>query len=258
MASDLSQFGLTEMLRCSRALHRAAAGAPTMEATARRVSRSLYDELRAPDGGRACVLVRCYKTHPFGTLPGDLRRFVRNATGEVETPAESMRCLTLLASAGSEPQWNARSSSKGHQAIPLPSPQMVEQAPMIAALIRDFGLELADVTDPNPENVRNSEGKSFGVFHVEQALGSGAIPAQDEFVARYGVQSVVGFGGGLATGDLFAVILFSRVTVSASAAERFRTLALDVKALYFPFAESNVFDREDPEPRSTSEIGLQA
>jgi hypothetical protein len=257
MASDLTQFGLTEMLRCSRALHRAAAGASTMEATARRISRLLYDELQTPNGDRACALVRCYKTHPFGTLPADLRRFAGNVSGE-DAMAESTRCLTLLASAGSEPHWNARSSSKGHQAIPLPSPQMVEQAPMIAALIRDFGLELADVTNPKPEKMRNSEGKSFGVFHVENALGSVAIPAQEEFVARYAVQSVVGFGGSLASGDLFAVILFSRVRVSAESAERFRTLALDVKALYFPFTESSVFDREDSAHRSTSEIGLPA
>jgi hypothetical protein len=256
MASDLTRFGLTEMLRCSRVLHRAARGRPTMEETARLMCRALYDELRGPDGERACVLVRCYKTHPFGALPADLRRFAHRAIGESDTPAETMRCLTLLASAGSEPQWNARSSSKGHQAIPLPSPRMVEQAPMIAALIRDFGLELADVTNPKPEDVRNLEGKTYGVFHVEQAVGSRSIPAQEEFVARYGVRSVVGFGGALASGDLFAVILFSRVTVSAASAERFRTLALDVKSLYFPFTESSVFDFEDSRPRSTPEIGL--
>jgi hypothetical protein len=258
MASDLTRFGLTEMLRCSRALHRSAAGAPTMEATARQISRLLYDELRTPNGDRACALVRCYKTHPFGSLPPDLRRFAQNATEEGGAPSDSMRCLTLLASAGSEPQWNARSTSKGHQAIPLPSPQMVEQAPMIAALIRDFGLELDEVTNPKPENVRNTEGKSYGVFHVERALGSPSIPAQEEFVARYGVQSVVGFGGTLASGDLYAVILFSRVTVSAASADRFRTLALDVKALYFPFTDSTVFDREEQSARSAPEIGLPA
>jgi hypothetical protein len=258
MASDLSRFGLTEMLRCSRILHSTAAGAPSMEATARLICRALYDELRGPDGERACALIRCYKTHPFGALPADLRRFARQASGESSTPAETMRCLTLLASVGSEPQWNARTTSKSHQAIPLPSPQMVAKAPMIAALIRDFGLELADITDPKPEDVRNTEGKSYGVFHVEHALGSRSIPAQEEFVARYRVQSVVGFGGSLASGDLFAVILFSRVTVSAESAERFRTLALDLKALFFPFTESSVFDRPEPEHRSTAEIGLPA
>jgi hypothetical protein len=242
MASDLTNFGLAEMLRCSRELHRVASGAPTMESTARRVCRALYDELRAPNGDRACALVRCYKTHNFGSLPPDVKPFAKRATGDGEAPRDRMKCLTLLGTVGAEAQWNERWSSKGHQAIPLPSPQMVERAPMIAQLIRSFGLELADVTDPSPEVVRDLAGKTYGVFHVEEAAGSPSIPAQDEFVSRFGIRSVVGFGGSLVTGDLFAVILFSRVPVSAASADRFRTMALDVKTLFFPFGESSIFD----------------
>jgi two-component system NtrC family sensor kinase len=124
--SDLTRFGLTEMLRCSRALHRAARDAPTMETCGRRICRTLYEHLRVPNGDRACALVRCYKTHPFGSLPPELRRFARRACDSTQEPEASMKCLTLLGSAGSEPQWNSRFSSKGHQAIPLPSTRIVE------------------------------------------------------------------------------------------------------------------------------------
>jgi hypothetical protein len=258
MASDLTQFGLTEMLRCSREVHRAASGAPTMESCARKICRTLYNELRGPDGERACALVRCYKTHRFDGLPPELRAFARRASAEARLPARTMKCLTLLGSAGSEPQWNARTSSKGHQAIPLPSPRIVERAPMIAKLIEDFGLELSDVISPTPEVVKNLEGKTYGVFHVETALGSPSIPAQAEFVSRYGIQSVVGFGGSLASGDLFAIILFSRVTVSASAADRFRTLALDVKTLFFPYGDALIFDTVVPPDNESPDIGLRA
>jgi len=242
MPVDLSNFGLTEMLRCSRELHRAASKAPTMETTARRICRSLYDQLVTPNGSRACALIRCYKTHPFGGLPQDLRRYAWRASGEIEAPPSTMKCLTLLASAGSEPQWNARTSSKGHQAIPLPSQQIVDRAPMIARLIKDFGLELSDVISPTPEVVRNLAGKTYGVFHVEDAVGSPSIPAQDDFVVKHGIRSAVGFGGSLASGDLFAVVIFSRVTVSAASADRFKTLALDVKGLFFPFGDTATFD----------------
>ena len=241
MASDLSLFGLTEMLRCGRELHRAAAGAPTMESCARRICRALYDELRTSEGDRACALVRCYKTHPFGSLPLDIQRFAR-ANVEQTTPRAEMKCLTLLGSAGSEPQWNSRSSSKGHQAIPLPSPKIVQKAPMIASLIKDFGLELSDVVDPTPEVVKNLAGRTYDVFHVKEALGSPSIPAQEEFVKRYAIRSAIGFGGSLASGELFALILFSRVTISVSSAQRFRALALDAKTLFFPFGETAVFD----------------
>jgi len=242
MAVDLSNFGLTETLRCSRELHRVASNAPTMETSARRICRSLYDQLETPNGEHACVLVRCYKTHAFGSLPPDLRHYARRASGEIELPRPTMKCLTLLATVGSEPQWNLRSSSKGHQAIPLPSPRIVERAPMIARLIKDFGLELADVIDPTPEVVRDLAGKTYGVFHVEEALGSPSIPAQAEFVVKHGIRSALGFGGSLASGDLFAVVMFSRIPISVATADRFRTMALDVKSLFFPFGESAIFD----------------
>ena len=187
-------------------------------------------------------LVRCYKTHAFGSLPQDLRRYARRASGEIEVPRPTMKCLTLLATAGSEPQWNMRSSSKGHQAIPLPSPRIVERAPMIARLIKDFGLELTDVIEPTPEVVRNLAGKTYGVFHVEEAVGSAAIPAQEDFVVKHGIRSALGFGGSLVSGDLFAVVMFSRVSISVATADRFRTMALDVKSLFFPFGESAIFD----------------
>ena len=256
MPSNLTEFGLAEMLRCSREMHRAASGAPTMEECARRLCRSLYDELVAPDGSRACALIRCYKTHPFGSLPSPLQRFAQRAGGMVVRPADSMKCLTLLATVGEQPEWNARFSSKAHQAIPLPSARIVERAPMIARLIQDFGLELSHITDPTPEIVRDLAGKTYGVFHVEEALGSPSIPAQEQFVGRHNIRSVVGFGGSLASGDLFAVILFSHVPVSAASADRFRALALDVKALFFPFDDSSIFDRDTTDDRPRPELSL--
>jgi hypothetical protein len=81
------------------------------------------------------------------------------------------------------------------------------------------------------------------VFHVENALGSPYIPAQQEFVIRFGIRSVLGFGGMLATGELFAVILFATVHVSSGAADRFKSLALDVKSAFSRFNDSTVFNQ---------------
>lgn len=242
MGLDLANFGLTETLRTSRELHRVSMNAPTMESAARAICRWLYENLSAADGGRASVLVRCYKTHPFGSLPNDLQRFARRAGEFAAAPDPQMKCLTLLASSGDLPAWNGREASRGHQAIPLPSERFVERAPMIAQLVGDFGLRLADVVNPTPEVVRDLAGRSYGVFHVEEARGSVAIPAQDDFVVKHGVRSAVGFGGSLASGDLFAVIIFSRVPVPAAAAERFRTVALDVKSAFFPYGATQIFD----------------
>ena len=242
MTYDLTNFGLGDMLKCSPRLRETGSGAPTLEASAQRICRFLYDELEGPGVERACALVRCYKTHPFSALEPNLQRFARGLMSGA-APLPDMKCLTLMATVGSNAAWNSRHFSHGHQAIPLPSREIVEKAPMIAQLIKELGMELSTVLQPSPEVVRELSGKQHGVFHVEDALGSPYIPAQDEFVVRHGIRSVLGFGGMLFTGDLFAVILFSTVHVPVSAAERFKALALDVKAAFSRFGERNVFNQ---------------
>jgi hypothetical protein len=247
---NLGAFDLPAMLRCSQGLRRAAQGAPSMEAAATAVCRYLYDELGDGKGGRGCVMIRFYKTHPYGALTPELQRFAKRVFGTmaISPPEPAKKCLTLLATVGDEPAWNDRRSSEGHQAIPLPSPSVAARAPMIAQLIREFGMELSDAVRPADDVVRALGGKSYGVFHVEDAEGSPHIPAQAGFVDRRGIRSVVGFGGLLPTGDLFGVILFSRVHVTVDAAEHFRSLALDLKRGLIPYGET-VFAREpDPAP----------
>jgi hypothetical protein len=190
MPSDLTKFGLSEMLRCSTELRRATKAVPTMEEAAQRVCRALYDELVTSDGSRACALVRCYKTHPYGRLEPDVQTFARAALHGTR-PIPSMRCLILLGTAGDEPAWNSRRTSVEHRAIPLPSAEMIERAPMIAQLIRQFGLDLTDVVQPTTDLVRSLDGKTYGVFHVPEAVGSPHIPAQKDFVLKFGIRSVV-------------------------------------------------------------------
>jgi hypothetical protein len=122
---------------------------------------------------------------------------------------------------------------------------------MISQLIKEFGLEIDSVLQPSPEVVRDLAGKRHGVFHVEHALGSPYIPAQEEFVARFGIQSVLGFGGLLISGDLFAVILFTTVTVSPATADRFRTLALDVKSGLSRYNDATTFNQLRPSTSDT-------
>ena len=245
MTYDLSTFGLGDMLKCSLALREAASNAPTLEASAQRVGRFLYDELRGTDGERQCVLVRCYKTHPYSGLQPELQEFARTVLPGIR-PRADMKCLTLMATVGEAATWNARQLSRGHQSIPLASPEMVEKAPMISQLIKEFGMDVTSVLAPSPEIIRELAGKRHGVFHVENAVGSPYIPAQDDFVRRYGIKSVLGFGGMLFSGDLFAVILFTLVHVSPAAADRFKTIALDVKAVFSRFGEESVFNQLTP------------
>jgi hypothetical protein len=235
MASDLGRFDLTAMLRCGSGLRAAAHGAMTTRAAAEAMVRFLYEDFGGATGQLA--LVRFYRTQGWSTLDTRQRVFAERLLGDV-TPTPDLRCLCLVATAGLEPAWNDRRQSRGHQAIPLPDPEIIERAPMIAQLLRGFGLDLASVVRPDATLRAEMHGRTYGVFHVERAVGSRYIPAQEDFVRRYGITSVVGFGGGLRGGDIFAVILFSRVHVGPDAADRFRSLALDVKSAVFNLSDA--------------------
>lgn len=242
MSFSLHDFGLHDMLRCGLDLRRALQGAATLEEGARRVTRFFFDSaVGAESGARECALVRFYKTHAFGALEPELRAFARARMGGRE-PWSDMRCLVLLASAGEEPAWNSRRLSRGHQAIPLPSVQIVEQAPMIAELVREMGLDLEDVVAPRPELVRGSEDRAYNVFHVPEAEGSPFIPAQADFVRPFGIRSVLGFGGLMLNGEMYAVVLFTRVPVPVESADRFRNIALDLRIAVSAFADGDTFD----------------
>lgn len=238
---DLARFALSDMIECGTALRKIGGGAASMEEVAARMVRYLYDHLRdAETGERSCALVRFFKTHAYGGLDPELRRFVGAMLGD-EPETGAMKCLTLLATAGDQPEWNSRHDSAGHKAIPLPSAEVILQAPMIAQLITQFGLPISTLFESHPELLADLGQKSYNVFHVPEALDSPHIPAQKEFVIPHRVRAALGYGGMLPSGDLFAIIVFSKAPIPREAADFFKTIALNVKLAILPFTDDHVF-----------------
>jgi len=208
----------------------------TLADDAQLVVEHLYRSLVDDEGGPACALVRIYKSERFAALEPDVQGFVREALGE--EPGADVRCLALLGTAGDEPAWNDRALSSGHRAIPLPSEQFVERLPMVTRLITQLGLDLGVVVSP-PEGaaiVKLSQ-RSNDVFHVEEAVGSPHLPAQDEFVVPHRIASAVGFGGILLTGDFFAILLFSHVPIADTVARTLKILAQPVRVRFLAFTQ---------------------
>jgi hypothetical protein len=238
---DIANFTVGAMLRAGIAVRRIVRGAESLEQAANSVVRYLYEHCADSNTGeRNCALVRFYKTHPYGTLEAEQQLFAERLLGDQSTD-DDMRCLALLATAGDEPEWNSRRESSSHQAIPLPSADIVRRAPMIARLIEDLGLDIEAVVTGHSAPARVGETRTYDVFHVEDAVGSPHIPAQRDFVMRYGIASVVGFGGLLRSGELFAVILFSRVRIPKPSAARFRAIALDVRSALYSLDETKIW-----------------
>jgi len=227
---DLTDFTMSDMTLCGRQLRKLGESTTSMDEAAGAIVRFLYDNLRDGAGGeKALVLARFFKTHPLGELPSNLREFARGVVPEDQSLSPDTRCLVLMGTVGQHSDWSDRRASSGHQAIPLTSEELVLKFPMISNLVIQFGLEPAAVVRPDPSCLQDLEERTFNVFLVENALGSPYIPAQEEFVAACGVRSVLGFGGLLPSGELFATIMFSRVAITKETAQLFRPLALCVK-----------------------------
>lgn len=237
---DLTKFDLSDMTRCGSEVRNAGRGCASMEQAARAIVRDLYERLGTDGGDPACALVRLFVTLDYRELDDELQAFGRTLMAG-HTLEATTKCLTLLATAGAEPDWNDRRQSVGHKTIPLPSEHVVHEIPMIAQLIRQLGLEVATVLNPDPALVLELDRRTCNVFHVPDAKGSPYIPAQD-FVERQDIRPVLGIGGGFPTGNIFALLMFTTVAVPRRTAELFRTAALNAKLALLPFVQGPIFD----------------
>ncbi|MDD5673385.1 MAG: hypothetical protein PHC61_04425, partial [Chitinivibrionales bacterium] len=167
-------------------------------------------------------------------LGRELRGFAEKFPLEMKLHKET-KCLTLLGTTGDNDAWKSRHDSKGHQTIPLPSEDVVNKIPMIRNLIKQLGLDIKTVIKPDPGIIQDLSENTFNIFLVPEAAGSSYILAQDTFVVPFNIKSVLGFGGLLPDGNIFAIIIFSKKTISEAVANQFKTLALAIKISLLPF-----------------------
>ncbi len=232
---NLDDFDLGEMAKCTSEIRRLGSNAKSLDEFASALVRYFYEDfVQDSAGNKACALVRLFQTERFVDLPAELKTIaVSGLASNYCNP--SMRCMVLRATAGDKHEWNASEHSIHHRVIPLPSEELVQKMPMIAQLVLDLGLRISDVLEP-PEHILICKSEQdYNIFYVDDAHDCPVIPAQKEFVEPHQVKSVLGFGGMLPSGNLFAVILFSKIKLSRTVAERFRSLALAVNLAIMPF-----------------------
>ena len=244
---DLRSFGLADLLECSSQLRRVGAEASSLEEAAQAIVEFLFSTLIDKEHDRpALALARLYKTHRFDELEEDLQAFALARSGRAELDPDTP-CLTLLGTAGVEDAWNDRRASADHKALPLHDRSAVASAPMVYELTQQLGFDEDALLQPDPALFHAMAGRAGGVFFVDDAVGSPFIPAQD-FVERYGVRSVIGIGGVLPSGYVYAIVLFSTVALEPATADRFGPLAFAAQLALLPFVEYRLF-ASDPQPR---------
>jgi hypothetical protein len=239
---DMTLFTPQDMAKCSLVLRQLGRNTASMEATSQKIVKYIYQHFcDSQTGENTCVLVRLFKTHPYGELEDSLQQSVRRLMNN-NYPAADMKCWTLLAAAGAEPQWNSRHTAAENTAIPLVSPELVAQIPTISGMIREFGLDIHTLLGIEPERLLQLEPAVLNIFHVPEAKDNALIPEQDSLIIPYQVQSVLGFGGLLRSGSLFAVVISLKVKIPQSTAQMFKYLALSVKTSLSLYDEKVVFN----------------
>jgi len=225
---DFARLSPADVVVCGSGAVRAAAESLNLEDAADRIAHYLYNALWDPKSDRpGNALVRFYRTIDFVDLEPSLQTYAALALGP-GNKRPTMKCLTLMGTAGDVPQWNSRQTSVGHKAIPLTSRAAVERLPMVSRLIRDLGMSVDELVDP-PESPSGPEPDvPPNVFYIRRAESHPSVPDQD-FVSQHGVQSVLAVGGPIDSTDMWTIILFSRVDISPEVARLFRLLAVDVK-----------------------------
>lgn len=240
---DLRKLRLKDTIECAARVRKIGADASSQEEVSTRVVRFFHEALL--DGATtrpACALVKAYATSPLHRLDPDRRDFALAMNGGAPLDPGTV-CLTLLSTAGALPEWCSVDMSKRHQVIPLPGPAALDRLPMVAALIDQLGLDRREVFQPGPAHGPEAAAKVYNVFHVPDAVHSPLLPAQEDFVIPFGIRSVIGFGGALPSGQLIAVLLFSKVPIRAQTAGMFRLVALSLQIAMAPFTPRDVFPR---------------
>lgn len=234
---DIANFDLYQVTHCGRALRGMGDGATSMEEVARRITTYLFDNLiDRRTGARGCALVRLFKTESYAALDAELQSLAAGLSPG-KPPSPDMKCLVLMGTAGEKEEWNARENSRGHRIIPLPSKEVIHRIPMIRNLIKQLGLEVESVIRPDPKIILDLATTTYNVFHVAEARNSPYIPDQQGFVLPWGIQSALGCGGMLLSGNIYALILFTKVPIAKDVPNLFRALSLSVKLAIAPFED---------------------
>jgi hypothetical protein len=211
----------------SRELREVGASSDTMESAAQRIVDHVHASLQT-DGVPDCLNVSMHKTHLYRALPTRLQELAFEADGTVEPQTA---CLTRLAVAGyDEPEPEAAALVR-----PLTAAAFDEQ-PILVALLLAMGLDQEAATDPARAASAGIHREELQAFYVPDLAGS-EWAADDETrgqVAALGLASLLGIGGGLPSGDLFFLFLFTLTPITPRSADLMRSLAPALKAALIP------------------------
>ncbi len=215
----LTEFraGIEEALGSSR----------TLQEAAQSFAELLYEELEA-----STVLARVFTTVRFGVLPGSDKQFVKGVATERGCGDElddQTVVVSLLGSRGRQPSWNHRYQSASRLGIPLLSTSFIKTIPMLARLLNAADTGVRWIEKQQTRIVVKSFGQMAQLLYVDDARAAATgdgfkIVADQVFVERFDVGTVLGLGGVYLNGSYVSAMLFTNELIPQEKAEKFLTL----------------------------------
>jgi hypothetical protein len=216
---NLSQTNETEIQRYARELFKTYQQQDlTFETLSQKLMHNVYDDFCNEQGQRIFILTRIFRLCKYLELPPEAHSEIDSSSGKF--------WLALCGTVGDEPAWNNRHQSQGHRIIPGGA----FQTPMLKAVFEQMALEK---TLQEGESGIKLEDYNIAerFFHVETAPGSPYIVAQEDFVNRYGVHSVIGIGSPFISGSFYFALFFARATITRPQAELFARITPFISTL---------------------------
>ena len=241
-------FDDIESLRLS--ITSACSSAADVESAASAMAQQLFRS------SASCVLARVFLVLPLKRLPSAERTWVdifATSIGRAKDLVPTTPVLSLLGSAGTDYAWNDRTYSVGHRAIPLIDKSVVHSAPMIAAALSAFNVDVG-VTNNGEISLRTAAGGLNARFVVSNAQttvdkeGRFVIAARD-FVDKHQIKTVFGMGGSYVGNELAFAILFTRELMSDAEVDRYTSLISTFKmATSALIAKGHIYTGPKPLP----------
>ncbi|MEO1288936.1 MAG: hypothetical protein AAFV93_14310 [Chloroflexota bacterium] len=173
----------------------------SFEGGAQAACQHMYESIKDENGEPAFSLIRIFRSCTNEELPPEQ---VSNQMNE--------RWLALMGTYGYEHNWRDRLKSQGHRVLPTGA----FETPMLSETFRQINLNVDAYIEGDSlvPNFLQETDEHYKYFYVPKASGSPYIDVQDEFVERYGIESVVGFGLVLISGAFYVCLSFSRIPIS--------------------------------------------
>ena len=224
----VSGFTVDDLEEFSVVLRTIGEGASDMQDAAGRIVHYFHDNLGEGET-RDCLTVSLYKTHTYRYLPERLQALAKEADDTVD---DGTACLVRMATVGyEEPEPQAASLVR-----PL-TPIAFEEQPILVGLLVAMGLDVDAALDPERMISTGIHRQQLDMFHVPDLATSEWVDEEARAqLDLLGLSSLLGLGGGLPTGDLFFLFLFTCERTDERSADLMRSLAPALKATLIPHA----------------------